>query len=267
MLRSFELGEALMNIYTQYSSLKNKRVLITGGATGIGAELVKAFAQQHAQVGFIDIDHIKAEELVSELSSQTHCSPWFRKVNVSDTNKLKTTVDEFAAQFSGIDILINNVANDIRHSPEDITEQEWFDCMQLNLNSTFFASQAALSHIKKNNKGAIINFSSLNVIIGPANMVGYTTAKAGIIGMTKSLAKDYGDFNIRVNAILPGWVATERQLNSWFTQSEEKKWQAQMAIKKRIYPHDIAKLALFLASDDSEMITGQSLNIDGGRSS
>jgi NAD(P)-dependent dehydrogenase (short-subunit alcohol dehydrogenase family) len=242
-------------------------VLITGGATGIGAELVKAFAQQHAQVGFIDIDTVNAEKLVSELSTQSHYTPWFRQVDVTDTNTLKNTIDEFAEQFSGIDILINNVANDVRHSPDDITEQEWFDCMQLNLNSTFFASQAALSHIKKNNAGSIINFSSLNVIIGPENMVGYTTAKAGIIGMTKSLAKDYGDFNIRVNAILPGWIATQRQLDSWLTESEEKKWQAQMAIKKRIYPHDIAKLALFLASDDSEMITGQSLNIDGGRSS
>lgn len=255
-----------MNVYTQYTSLKNKRVFITGGASGIGAELVKAFSAQQAKVGFIDIDIECAEQLASELASQSLDKPWFKKVDVTEVECLKKAIDEFAEQHSGIDILINNVANDMRHTTEEITQEEWFACMQVNLNAAFFASQSALSHIKQNNTGAVINFSSLNALLGPENMVGYTTAKAGLLGMTKSLAKDYGHYNIRVNAILPGWVATEKQLGSWLTELEEEKWQAQMAIQKRIHPKDVAKLALFLAADDSAMITGQSLAIDGGRS-
>lgn len=255
-----------MQTYTQYSSLKNKCVFITGAATGIGAEMVKAFVLQGANVGFVDIDESSAELLRSEIEAAGLDKPWFKSVDVSKAEDLKQAIQEFATNHKGLDVLVNNVANDMRHAPEDVSETEWLKCMQINLNAAFYASQAAFSFMKTSEVGAIINFSSLNAIIGPENMVGYTTAKAGLIGMTKSLAKDYGHHNVRVNAILPGWIATEKQLNSWLTEEEEEKWMSQMAIKKRIYPKDVAKLVLFLSSDDSAMITGQSLAIDGGRS-
>lgn len=137
--------------------------------------------------------------------------------------------------------------------------------MQVNLDPAFFASQAAYNIMKKSNSGSIINFSSINALLAPENMTGYVTAKAGLIGMTKALAHDFGGFNIRVNAILPGWVATERQLAKWLTKAEENKWMETMALKKRIEPNDVANLALFLASDDSAMISGQSIAVDGGK--
>ena len=137
--------------------------------------------------------------------------------------------------------------------------------MAINLDAAFFASQAAAAVMVPNKRGSIINFGSINALLGPSNMPGYVAAKAGIMGLTKSLAKDYGEHNLRVNAILPGWVATERQLKTWLTPEEEHKWMQQVALQSRLMPQDVANLALFLAADDSNMISGQNFVIDGGR--
>ena len=251
--------------YTSYTSLTGKCVFITGGATGIGAEMVRAFTQQKAIVGFIDIDETAAHQLIEELSAQGASTPWFRPNNVVNIDELKTIIQSFAAQYDSIDVLINNVANDNRFTTQEMTQTDWLHCLQVNLNSAFFASQTVLPYMQSQQAGSIINFSSINAFIAPKDMVGYNTAKAGLLGMTKSLANEFGTDNIRVNALLPGWVATDKQLNSWFTKEEENQWTSKMALKKRLYPKHIAKLALFLASDDSEMITGQGLTIDGGR--
>lgn len=251
--------------YTSYASLTGKCVFITGGATGIGAEIVRAFTQQQARVGFIDIDEHSAHQLLEELSSTGLPTPWFRANNVSNVEQLQQIIQSFAANHDGIDILINNVANDNRFSTKEMSATDWTQCMQVNLNSAFFAAQSVLPYMQSKQAGSIINFSSINAFIAPKDMVGYNTAKAGLLGMTKSLANEFGSDNIRVNALLPGWVATDKQLNSWFTEEEEHKWTSKMALKKRLYPAHIAKLALFLASDDSEMITGQGITIDGGR--
>jgi len=251
--------------YTSYASLTGKCVFITGGATGIGAEMVRAFTQQQARVGFIDIDEHSAHQLLEELSSAGLPTPWFRANNVSNVEQLQQIIQSFAANHDGIDILINNVANDNRFSTKEMSATDWTQCMQVNLNSAFFAAQSVLPYMQSKQAGSIINFSSINAFIAPKDMVGYNTAKAGLLGMTKSLANEFGSDNIRVNALLPGWVATDKQLNSWFTEEEEHKWTSKMALKKRLYPAHIAKLALFLASDDSEMITGQGITIDGGR--
>lgn len=254
-----------MAITTNYSNLHDQSVFITGGASGIGAEMVKAFLKQGSKVSFIDVNKTAGDSFCQELEQTYPDQYWFACVDVRDIEALKKAIKTAGEHFSGIDILINNVANDMRHQPQDISLEDWQQCMQINLNPAFFAAQAAAQWMKKKNHGAIINLSSINAILGPKNMVGYTTAKAGLIGMTKSLAKDYGPFNIRVNAILPGWIATEKQLASYLNEYEEQRWMDSMAIPKRIAPIEVAKLALFLASQDSAMITGQSINIDGGR--
>ena len=243
----------------------SQRVFITGGASGIGAAMVEAFARQHAKVAFIDIDQQAADALKQNLSQYDLNSIWFRAVDATDSESLQLAIRDVAEHFGRFDVLINNVANDARQDVETISAHDWHKCMQINLDPAFFASQAAYSHMKLQHSGSIINFSSITALLGSQQMTGYVTAKAGLIGMTRSLSREFGEAGIRVNAILPGWVATEKQLASWLTEQEEQKWTDAMALKRRITPEDVAKLALFLASDNSELITGQCINIDGGR--
>ena len=246
---------------TIYQGLQNKVVFITGGASGIGAAMVKAFVAQEAKVAFIDIDSDAAKKLSDELAG--NC--WYRILDVTNPVELQQSISDVSIELGGLDVLVNNVANDRRHSPENITVSDWHKCMQVNLDPAFFASQAAYNIMKRQSSGSIINFSSINALTGLKNMSGYITAKAGLIGMTKALAHDFGRDNIRVNAILPGWVATDKQLDNWLTVEEESKWMESMALKKRIEPKDVAKLALFLGSDDSAIISGQCIAADGGK--
>lgn len=256
-MRGIKVSEA-----TQYKSLKDRVIFITGGASGIGASMVKSFVLQGAKVAFVDLNQTVADELTASLPTE---QVWFRAVDVTNCEQLKSAILDAAEYFGSLDVLVNNVGNDNRQDIENISAHDWHKCMQVNLDPAFFASQAAFKIMKENTFGSIINFSSINALMGLQHMTGYVTAKAGLMGMTKALSKEFGDHNIRVNAIVPGWVATDRQLSSWLTDKEEEKWMAAMALKKRISPEDVANLALFLASDDSALITGQSIIIDGGR--
>ena len=260
-----ELSKALMNDTVKYPSLNKQSVFITGGATGIGASMVEAFCQQGADVSFIDINENAANSLLSKLSDLGYHRPRFRKIDVTDADQLQTSISDTAAEIGTINTLVNNVANDSRHQVCEMTQKRWRECMAVNLDSCFFASQTASEFMRKQATGSIINLSSINAILGPRNMAGYVTAKAGINGMTKALAKDFGDANIRVNAILPGWVATDRQLETWLDEESETDWSRQVAIKQRLQENDVAQLALFLAADESRMITGQCIAVDAGR--
>jgi NAD(P)-dependent dehydrogenase (short-subunit alcohol dehydrogenase family) len=251
-------------VKTQYGSLHNKVVFITGGASGIGAAMVRAFVAQSCKVAFIDIDEDKAELILTSLSEHSK-DVWFKSVDVTQPESLQDAICSAYNHFGRLDVMVNNVANDNRHQVENISAYDWHKCMNVNLDPAFFASQAAFSKMKKQGSGSIINFSSITALIGQAQMTGYVTAKAGLMGMTKALAKDFGQHNIRVNAILPGWVATEKQLHTWLTKEEEDKWMQSMALKQRLLPEQVADLALFLAADDSAMITAQGIIIDGGR--
>lgn len=257
-----------MSDQTNYPSLKNRTVFITGGATGIGAAMVRAFSEQGAKVAFVDVARSAAHDLVTNTEQSTGMRPWFRQLDITDIVALQSAIHDAAAQLGPLHGLVNNAANDMRHGPADVTPESWRKTMAINLDATFFAAQSAAELMAKQGTvqgGSIINFSSINALLGPTNMPGYVAAKAGIIGLTKSLAKDFGHANIRVNAILPGWVVTEKQLDTWLTPEAERAWMTQVALQKRLLPEDVANLALFLAADDSAMMTGQSLTIDGGR--
>ncbi len=255
-----------MTGFATYPSLAGRRVFITGGATGIGAAMVEGFTRQGAVVGHLDLAEDAAEALASGLEQEGHPRPWFRKVDVTDGAALKAALADFAVAARGFDVLVNNVANDARHDPLATTEESWRKCMAVNLDSAFFASQRAVELMRSaRTGGAIVNFSSINAVLGPEGMPGYVTAKAGLLGMTKALARQYGVDGIRVNAILPGWVITQRQLDLWLTPEAEAEWMEQVCLKQRIEPSDAASLALFLASDDSRMITNQHFVVDGGR--
>lgn len=242
-----------------YPALKGRSVFITGGATGIGAELVRAFVEQGSLVSFCDIADEAGAALADELRvDYTH-------VDVTDVAALQTAVCAAHTLHGRLDILINNVANDTRHAPLSVTPEFWRQCMAVNLDATFFASQAAIPIMQAAGGGSIINFSSINALLGPEEMPGYVSAKAGLLGLTKALARQYGIDHIRVNAILPGWVVTDRQLETWLTPEAEAEWSNMVAIKDRIEPRDVANLALFLADEGSARITGQKFIIDAGR--
>ncbi len=245
--------------------LGGRGVFVTGGATGIGAALVKAFIEQGSNVVFVDINNQAGEALLHELTPKADQQLRFLPLDVTNTQLLQQTIAEQAALLGRLDVMINNVGNDSRHDATELEEQDWMQCMAVNLHPAFFASQAAFNAMKDAQSGVILNFSSNMAYVGERNMAGYITAKAGLAGMTKALSKDYGGDHIRVNAIVPGWVATERQLEQWLSPEQEQQLMAMVAIQKRITPEEIARLALFLASDDSTFITGQCMVVDGGR--
>lgn len=239
--------------------------MITGGATGMGASMVECFSEQGANVGFIDYDADGADKLLNDLEAKGLQRPWFRKVDVTDIEALKSAFADFSTAHGDITVLVNNVANDERHDPLDVTPEFWRKCLSVNLDSGFFACQAAIPGMQRAGGGSIINLSSINALFGPTSMPGYVAAKSALIGLTKAMAREYGVDSIRVNVVLPGWVVTQRQLEKWLTPEEEAGWMESVALKERILPRDASNLIMFLAADDSRMITSQSFIIDGGR--
>src|SRR5690606_1307315 len=252
--------------YTRYPSLAHSVVFITGGASGIGASLVEAFAVQGAAVAFIDIDQEGAEQLCARLVARELKRPWFRVCDVSDIARLRSSINAAQAELGNLTVLINNAANDQRYDTNKITEQEWLQGLAVNLHPAFFAAQAVRPMMAAQGGGAILNIGSINTCFGPPKLASYITAKAGMLGITKALATDFGPDNIRVNAILPGWVAPPRQWETWLTPEQEEEWMQRVCIKKRLGAHDVAKMALFLASADAAMVTAQQFIVDGGRS-
>ena len=243
-----------------YPSLDGRAVFVTGGASGIGAAIVRAFHGQGAKVGFVDLDETQGAALAAKLPGA-----WFRPCDVTDGAALQGLVREAAAALGGLDVLVNNVADDTRAAAAETSAEAWRAGLAVNLDPAFLAATAAWPLMKQAGGGAILNLSSINALLGPAQLAAYSAAKGAINALTKSLAREWGPDNIRVNAISPGWVITERQLDLWLTPEAEAAWMEQVALKRRIQPDDIAGLALFLAADDSDMITGQNLVIDGGR--
>lgn len=251
--------------YTRYASLHERSVFITGGSTGIGAALVEAFAAQGARVAFVDVDETGATDLCAALEQQGYARPWFETCDVSNISALQKSIQDARAVQGDISVLINNAANDQRYDTRTMTEERWHRGLAVNLHPAFFAAQAVQPMMAAQGGGSIINISSINVQFGPPNLASYITAKAGILGISKALATDYGQDNIRVNSILPGWVATPKQLEKWLSADEEEELMKRVCLKKRLSAHDVANLALFLAADDSAMITSQEFIVDGGR--
>lgn len=242
----------------RYPSLRGKRVLITGGASGIGAGLVEAFAAQDARVAFVDFDMVAGEALAQTLPDTT-----FHACDLRDLNALEAIIQMIRGVFGGVDVLINNAANDDRHAIADITPAYWDERMATNLRHLFFAAQAVVPSMRAAGGGAIINFGSISWHLGMHDLVLYQTAKAAIEGLTRGLARDLGRDNIRVTTIVPGNVQTQRQ-ERWYTPEGEAAIMTAQCLDARIQPADVAALALFLASDDARMCTGHEYFVDAG---
>jgi NAD(P)-dependent dehydrogenase (short-subunit alcohol dehydrogenase family) len=241
-----------------YPSLAGKRVVITGGGSGIGAGLVEAFARQGAETIFVDILEKESRELVTRLSG-TPVPPVFHALDLTDL----AAMEAFFGSLGGIDVLVNNAGNDDRHTLKDITPAYWDERMAVNLRHMVFAAKAVAPGMKARGGGAIINFGSISWHLGLEGLLLYETAKAGIEGMTRALARELGGDNIRVTTVVPGNVKTPRQMK-WYTPEGEAEIVAQQCLKARVTPQHVASLVLFLASDDGRMCTGHDYWIDAG---
>jgi D-xylose 1-dehydrogenase len=246
-----------------YPSLADRVVLITGGASGIGAALVRSFATQGAKVGFIDLDDAAAEALVADLFHVKH-SPLYRHCDLTDTTALRATIDEFRARLGAIGVLVNNAANDVRHGFADVSPERFDQLVAVNLRHQFFATQAVAEDMRGLGGGAVICLGSVGWMQKNAGYPVYATAKAAIHGLVGGLARELGASAIRINALVPGWVMTEKQKALWLDAEGKATIDRMQCLRARLQPDDIARAALFLASDDAAMITGQSLIVDAG---
>ena len=253
-----------MNEIANYPSISNKVVLITGGASGIGENLVEHFIMQEAKVAFLDIEEKLANKLEKKILKKYNSKPLFIKCDLKNINELKESIKIVRKKLGLISILVNNAANDERHDIDSVTPEYWDDRMNINLKHYFFAAQSVYKDMKELGIGKIINIGSFSWMLAQGGMPGYTTAKSAIMGLTRTLARDLGVYNIRVNCVVPGWIITERQKKLWLTPEIEKKQIERQCIKRMLKPDDISKAVLFFASDQSSGCTAQNYIVDGG---
>jgi NAD(P)-dependent dehydrogenase (short-subunit alcohol dehydrogenase family) len=239
-----------------YPDLERKAVLVTGGGSGIGAAIVRAFARQRALVGFVDVKRAESEALVAELRAGG-AQVAFAQADITDTAALRTELGAFA-------VLVNNAAHDERHRTEDVTPEYWDQRIAVNLKHQFFAAQAVLTDMKAAGAGSIVNFGSTSWMAGQGGMAAYTAAKSAVLGLTRSLARDYGPHGIRVNAIAPGWIMTERQVALWLTPEGEAELMRRQCLKRKLVPDEVARFTVFLASEEASACTAQHYVVDGG---
>lgn len=251
------------SLRASYPSLAGKRVIVTGGGSGIGAALVEAFAAQGCRVAFVDVAEEPSRDLVARLAGSAVHAPLFAPLDLRDLDALSRTFQALERELGGVDILVNNAASDDRHTPDTVTPAYWDDRLAVNLRHLFFAAQSVIPGMKRQGAGVILNFGSISWHLGLPDLVLYQTAKAAIEGMTRALARDLGPDGIRVNTIVPGNVETPRQAK-WYTPEGEAEIVAAQCLKARVQPEDVAALALFLASDDARMCTGHDYFVDAG---
>lgn len=250
--------------FATYPSLRDRIVVVTGGASGIGEAIVEAFAANGAQVVFLDMQTEMAERLVLRLTDENRHAPVFVPCDLTDIASLRAAVESILREFDAVDVLVNNAGNDRRHTIEEVTPEFWDRTIAINLKQQFFMVQAVIPGMRQAERGSIINMSSIAWMIPSTNVPVYVTAKAAIVGMTRTLAHELGRWNIRVNCVLPGAIATERQRRLWLTPEYEAEVLAAQALQRLIEPEEVARLILFLAADDSSAITNQSYIVDGG---
>jgi NAD(P)-dependent dehydrogenase (short-subunit alcohol dehydrogenase family) len=245
-----------------YPSLKDKLVVVTGGGSGIGAGFTEAFARQGARVVFLDVAVEDSQTLAAALSDLSP-APVFKRCDLTDIAALQACFGEIAAEYGDVDVLINNAANDDRHSLTEVTPAYWDDRLNVNLRHLYFAAQAVAPKMRARGAGVIINLGSISWHLGLPDLSLYETAKAGIEGMTRALARELGVDGVRVVCIVPGNVQTPRQMK-WYTPEGEAEIVAAQCLKGRLQPSDVAALGLFLASDDARLITGHEYFVDAG---
>lgn len=250
--------------FGKFPSLRNKTVFVTGGGSGIGAAIVEAFVDQGARVAFVDIEEAASRSLCESVRVHYGTAPHFTRCDITDIAALQATIDKVGRDLGDIGVLVNNAGNDTRHNWKDVTPDYWDQRMAINLRPMFFTIQSVAPQMKRLGNGSVINFGSISWKTALGGMPGYTTAKAAVHGLTRGMARDLGRDGIRVNTVLPGWIMTDRQKKLWLDAAGEKLLDQAQCLKGRIQPVDVARLVLFLASDDARMCSAQEFTIDGG---
>lgn len=248
----------------KYFDLEKKRVFITGGGSGIGASIVEHFCEQGSEVYFIDINEIESKKLIEDIKSKNYPIPSFIKCDLLNIKQLQKTIADIINQKGPINILINNAANDTRHNIDDVTEEYWNERINVNLRHFFFTVQSVKKSMIENGGGSIINMGSTSWMVGQGGMAAYTAAKSGVVGLSRSFARDLGEFNIRVNSVVPGWVMTQRQIDLWLNDESEKELMKRQCLKEKLMPAEIAQAVLFFSSEQSSGCTNQSYIVDKG---
>ena len=250
-----------MELYATYPSLSGKTAIVTGGASGIGESITRQLVAQGVRVGFLDFAEEDGRNLEKDLPPG---AAQFVSCDLRNINHLQESIAVIRAKFGPIAILVNNAARDDRHDMFSVTEQYWDERMATNLRHQFFAAQSVAGDMKNLGGGVIVNMGSVSWIVGQGGMVCYTTAKSAMQGLTRSLARDLGPDNIRVNCVLPGWTMTKRQIELWLDAKGEELLATRQCLKRKIYPDEIARAVLFFVSDDASACTSQSYIVDGG---
>jgi NAD(P)-dependent dehydrogenase (short-subunit alcohol dehydrogenase family) len=250
--------------FASYPSLEDRVVLVTGGGSGIGAAIVEHLCAQRARVAFVDIQREPSAALVEAIRARNLPAPVFLPCDLRDIAALRSTVAEARARLGPVRVLVNNAANDERHSIEGVTPEYWDDRFAVNVRHQFFSAQAVAPDMAAAGGGSIVNLGSTSWMVGQGGMPAYLSAKAAVAGLTRALARDLGPRNIRVNSVVPGWIMTERQIALWLTPDGEQELLRRQCLKRKLLPGDVARVVLFLAADDSGACTNQSYIVDGG---
>jgi NAD(P)-dependent dehydrogenase (short-subunit alcohol dehydrogenase family) len=248
----------------QYSSLRGRRVFVTGGGSGIGASMVEAFVAQGALVAFVDVAEQASAALVARIESRGHAAPWWRACDVRDIAALQAAIADAASALGDFHVLVNNVASDDRHTLESVTPEYWDNRMSINERPAFFAIQAVVPGMKRLGQGSVINLGSTGWQTKGSEYPCYAIAKSSVNGLTRGLAKSLGAFRIRVNTVSPGWVMTDRQVEKWLTPAGEEDIVRNQCLPDKLHGEDIAQMVLFLAADDGRMCTAQEFKVDAG---
>jgi NAD(P)-dependent dehydrogenase (short-subunit alcohol dehydrogenase family) len=250
--------------FATYPSLAGRTAFVSGGATGLGAEFVSQLAAQGARVAFVDLDEEAGTKLAAGVAGRGDPEPFFQKADVRDIPALQRTIAQASDELGPVTVLVNNAANDTRHSVAEVDPAAWDDRMAVNVRHHFFAAQAVWPMMKSAGGGSIINLGSISAHVNFVDLPLYITAKAGIEGLTRSLAREFGADGIRVNCIIPGWIMTPRQLEKWVGDAERERILSAQCLPELLYPADVARMMLWLAADDSRLATGQTWVVDGG---
>jgi NAD(P)-dependent dehydrogenase (short-subunit alcohol dehydrogenase family) len=246
-----------------YPSLRGQRVFITGGGTGIGAAIVTAFAQQGAHVAFVDVAEQESAQLAKELTAQG-ATVWWRTCDVRDVPALQRTIALAQESLGDFSVLVNNVARDDRHTLESVTPEYWDERMAVNQRPAFFAIQSVVPGMRRLGGGSIVNLGSTGWQTKSSGYPCYAVAKSSVNGLTRGLAQSLGADRIRVNTVSPGWVMTQRQITMWLNAEGEADIRRNQCLPDKLQPSDVARMVLFLASDDGAMCTAQEFKVDAG---